>query len=122
MASLTAVVIDDDKDLGLMISTALVERGFTVHLAESGPEGVEAARKHKAALVTTEIDLPGFDGLEVIRRVRTFSNAPIMIVSTDNAIRDIEVSLVAGADGYLAKPVRPAVLQAYAEALLRRPA
>lgn len=122
MDTLTAVVIEDDPDVSLLISTVLQRSGFTVHTAATGPEGVDVARDANASLVTTDMNLPGFDGLEVIRRIRNFSGVPIMIISANDDSRDIEIGLFAGADQYLVKPFRPRILQAHAEALLRRPA
>ena len=122
MKPLTAVVIEDDADLNLVISTVLERIGFTVHTAATGPEGVKTAQETSPCLITTDMNLPGFDGLEVIRRIRLFSSAPIMIISAQSETRDIEVGLGAGADHYLAKPFRPRILQAHAHALLRRPA
>ncbi|WP_411374084.1 response regulator transcription factor [Arthrobacter sp. MPF02] len=122
MDTLSAVVIEDDPDVNLLISTVLQRAGFTVHAAVSGPEGVQAASRVQASLITTDMDLPGFDGLEVIRRIRMFSTAPIMIISATKEAGDIELGLFAGADQYLLKPFRPGVLEAHAKALLRRPA
>lgn len=121
MDTLTAVVIEDNPDINLLISTVLKKSGFTVHTAATGPEGVKAALATNPSLITTDMDLPGFDGLELIRRIRTFSDAPIMIISANDDSRDIEIGLFAGADQYLVKPFRPRILQAQAEALLRRP-
>lgn len=117
----TAVVIEDDPDINLLISTVLRKSGFTVHAAATGAEGVEAALATNPSLITTDINLPGFDGLELIRKVRTFSDAPIMIISANDNTRDIERSLYAGGDDFLVKPFKPRILQAHAEALLRRP-
>ncbi|MET1089732.1 MAG: response regulator [Arthrobacter sp.] len=122
MKPLIAVVIEDDPDLNQLISTILERISFTVHTAANGPDGVKAVRDTQPCLVTTDMNLPGFDGLEVIRRIRLFSTVPIMIISARTKTRDIEVGLGAGADDYLAKPFRPRILQAHAHALLRRPA
>ncbi|MET1088842.1 MAG: response regulator transcription factor [Arthrobacter sp.] len=122
MNTLTAVVIEDDPDLSHLIKTVLERGGFTVHTADNGPAGVRAVREHNPSLVTSDMNLPGFDGLEVIRRVRLFSNVPLMIISAGDELGDLEITLTAGADHYLPKPFRPKILQAFAHALLRRPA
>lgn len=121
MTTPTAVVIEDDPDLNKLISTVLERGGFTVHAAWDGPAGVRAVKETNPELVTTDMNLPGFDGLEVIRRIRQFSNVPLMIISANEDLRDLEVGLYSGADHYLPKPFRPKVLQAHAQALLRRP-
>ncbi|TLM74510.1 response regulator transcription factor [Pseudarthrobacter sp. NamB4] len=121
MKTPAAVVIEDDPDINLLISTILRKSGFMVHAAATGPAGVQAALTTKPSLITTDMDLPGFDSLELIRKVRTFSDAPIIVISANDNIRAIEMSLSAGADDFLVKPFRPRILQAHAEALLRRP-
>lgn len=122
MNSPTAVVIEDDPDLAGLISTAFGRAGFTVHTAGSGPDGVQSVKTLDPALVTIDLNLPGFDGLEVIRRIRLFSTVPLMVISASGHPHDHELALIAGADHYLATPFTPAVLQAHARALLRRPA
>lgn len=121
MNTRTAVVIEDDPDISHLIKTVLERSGFTVHTADNGPAGVRAAKEHNPSLITSDMHLPGFDGLEVIRRVRQFSTVPLMIISASNALHDVEIALIAGADHYLPKPFRPNILQAHAQALLRRP-
>ena len=118
----TAVVIEADPDINLLIRTLLQQSGFTVHTADTGPAGVEVVRHCEPGLITTGLSLPGFGGVEAIRQIRTFTAAPLMIVTASDDIRDVEAGLGAGADGYLAKPFRPRVLQAHAKALLHRPA
>ena len=121
MGSLAAVVIEDDPDNCRLIEVLLHGFGFTVHTAATGPDGVEAIRRLGPAIITTDLRLPGFGGVEVIRQVRLFTSAPIVIVSASNNIRDLEAGLGAGADGYLPKPFRPKVLKACVDVLLHRP-
>ena len=122
MDNLEAVVIEADPALALLISTVLREDGFTIQLATTGPAGVEAVQKSTPSMVTTDLFLPGFDGHEVIRRIRLFSDVPLLILCGSNDLVDLQSGLGAGADSYLAKPFSANVLQAYIRALQRRPA
>uniref|UniRef100_UPI003F4964EA response regulator transcription factor n=1 Tax=Pseudarthrobacter oxydans TaxID=1671 RepID=UPI003F4964EA len=121
MKTPTAVVIEDDPDLTHSISTVLRGAGFTVHAAGSGPEGVDTVQATDPAVVTMDLRLPGFDGQEAIRRIRSFSNVPILIISASNDLTDLQRGLGAGADGYVVKPVSAPILRARIRALLRRP-
>ena len=118
---LTAVVIEADPDIRGLLTGLLRQSGFTVHAAVTGADGVQAVRRHHPDLITTDLHLPGTDGLEVIRRTREFSDAYILIISTSNDPRDVVTGLDAGADDYITQPVRPTVLRARVEALQRRP-
>jgi DNA-binding response OmpR family regulator len=122
MNAITAVVIENDTDLKLLITDALEDGGFTVHTTGTGPDAVRTVQDLRPDLVTMDMNLPGMDAFAAIRRIRTYSSAPIMIISAGDDIRDIEAGLDAGADDYVAKPFRPKTLQARAHALLRRPA
>jgi two-component system OmpR family response regulator len=127
MDTLTAVVIDADPGTRHLTSHALHSSGFTVHTARTGPEGVLAVHRHRPDLVTTTMTRPGLTGPDpigpdLIGQIRTFSNTPLMIISDSDALEDLEAGFSAGADQYLVTPVTPALLQAHAQALLRRPA
>ncbi|MDN4645119.1 response regulator transcription factor [Arthrobacter sp. PsM3] len=118
---LTAVVIEDDPDVSELLTGLLRECGFAVHAAATGADGVQAARMHDPDLITTDLHLPGMNGLEAIRRIREFSDAYVLIVSTSNDQNDVFMGLDAGADDYITQPFRPLILQARVEALQRRP-
>ncbi|NIJ03481.1 DNA-binding response OmpR family regulator [Paenarthrobacter ilicis] len=111
-----AVVIEDDPDIQGLIILILERAGFTVYTGTTGPDGVAAVQLHNPELITTDLDLPGFSGLEVIRRVRLFSTAPLIVISGN---RDSEIeSITAGANAWLAKPFRPKELQHHAQTLI----
>lgn len=122
MNTLTAVVIEADPELSSQISSALQDGGFRVRTVGTGQDGIDAVSDDPPSLVTTDLQLPGIDGQEVVRRIRQFSNVPILILSTSNELGDLICGLGRGADGYLVKPVKPKVLLAHVQALLRRPA
>jgi DNA-binding response OmpR family regulator len=115
-----AVVIEDDADIRNLLEAILGQAGFACHAAATGPEGIEAIREHEPILTTLDISLPGIDGFEVARQIRSFSPTYIIILSARDEEIDTLMGLDAGADDYLTKPFRPRELRARIEAMLRR--
>jgi DNA-binding response OmpR family regulator len=115
-----AVVIEDDADIRNLLEAILGQAGFSCHPAGTGPEGIEAIRQHEPILTTLDISLPGIDGFEVARQIRSFSPTYIIILSARDEEIDTLMGLDAGADDYLTKPFRPRELRARIEAMLRR--
>jgi two-component system OmpR family response regulator len=116
-----AVVVEDDDDVRTSLTEVLQQSGFAVHAAASGLDGVEAVREHNPVIVTMDVGLPGFDGIEASRRIRTFSDAYLIIVTGRVDEADALMGFEAGADDYLTKPFRPRELRARIAAMLRRP-
>ena len=83
-------------------------------------EGINAVREHQPILTTLDVSLPGIDGFEVARRIRSFSNTYVIMLSARDEEIDTLMGLDAGADDYLTKPFRPRELRARIEAMLRR--
>ncbi|WP_447925830.1 response regulator transcription factor [Georgenia muralis] len=117
----TAVVVEDDADVRLLLAATLSQAGFTVHTAGSGADGVAAVREHAPAVVTLDLSLPDIDGFEVCRRIRAFSDAYVVMLTGRSEEIDTLLGLESGADDYLTKPFRPRELRARVEAMLRRP-
>ena len=115
-----AVVIEDDADIRNLLEAILGQAGFACHAASTGPEGIEAIRQYEPILTTLDISLPGIDGFEVARQIRSFSPTYIIILSARDEEIDTLMGLDAGADDYLTKPFRPRELRARIEAMLRR--
>jgi DNA-binding response OmpR family regulator len=116
----TAVVIEDDADVRNLLSAILNEAGFVCVPAATGIEGINAVREHEPILTTLDVSLPGIDGFEVARRIRSFSNTYVIMLSARNEEIDTLMGLDAGADDYLTKPFRPRELRARVEAMMRR--
>lgn len=116
-----AVVIEDDVDIRNLLEGVLSQAGFEVHTAVDGREGVEVVRRRQANVVTLDIGLPDIDGFEVLRRIRGFSNAYVVMLTGRTDEPDLLSALNAGADDYIAKPFRPRELRARVAAMLRRP-
>ncbi len=114
------MVIEDDTATAQRLVSVLAGAGFSCHIAADGERGVAAIREHGPILITLDIDLPGMDGFEVVRRLRTFSSTYVMMISDRTAEVDVLTGLEAGADDYLSKPIRPRELRARVQAMLRR--
>ncbi len=116
-----AVVIEDDADIRNLLEGVLRQAGFQVHTAAEGREGVEVVRNNMAQVVTLDIGLPDIDGFEVLRRIRNFSDAYVVMLTGRTEEPDLLSALNAGADDYIAKPFRPRELRARLAAMMRRP-
>jgi DNA-binding response OmpR family regulator len=115
-----AVVIEDDADIRNLLEAILAQAGFTCYTAGAGMEGIAAIRQYDPILTTLDISLPGIDGFEVTRQIRSFSSTYIIVLSARTEEIDTLMGLDAGADDYLTKPFRPRELRARIEAMLRR--
>ena len=120
-ASATVLVVDDEERLRELLRGYLVQAGFSVLLAADGPQALELARAQRPDLLVLDLMLPGIDGLEVCRQLRTFSDAYVLMLTARAEEIDRVVGLEVGADDYLTKPFSPRELVARARAMLRRP-
>ncbi|MCU1517481.1 MAG: DNA-binding response regulator [Pseudarthrobacter sp.] len=116
-----AVVIEDDADVRNLLEGVLSQAGFEVHTATEGRAGVEVVRHKKASVVTLDIGLPDIDGFEVLRRIRNFSDAYVVMLTGRTDEPDLLSALNGGADDYISKPFRPRELRARLAAMMRRP-
>lgn len=112
--------IDDDPSITDLLDMLLRKRGFEVTVANSGEEGLNLIRKTTPHVVILDLMMPGIDGWQVCKNVRSFSNVPILILSALNDAEMIASALDAGADDYLVKPVSSNVLVANLNKLIRR--
>jgi len=115
------LVVDDEQPIRELVRTYLRSERMDVITAEDGPAALEAIREHAPDVVVLDVMLPGFDGIEVCRRLRAFSDAYVLMLTARGEETDRVVGLSIGADDYLVKPFSPRELVARIKALLRRP-
>jgi len=114
------LVIDDDQAMTEMLRLVLEPNSFDVYEAHSGPEGIEATRQLKPEVVVLDLLMPGMDGWEVCKEIRTFSQVPILVLSAISKPGIVARALDEGADDYLLKPMPSSVLIAHLKRLARR--
>nr|WP_052165637.1 response regulator transcription factor [Micromonospora purpureochromogenes] len=120
-ARFRALVVDDEPPLVQVVSGYLTREGFDVVTAADGNAAVESARDTEPDIIVLDLMLPGIDGIEACRRIRTFSDAYIIMLTAKRDEVDKLVGLSVGADDYLTKPFSPRELVARVRAMLRRP-
>ena len=115
------LAIDDDPAVTSLIKRGLTYEGFTVETASSGEAALELARDHSPDLIILDIMMPGMDGLDVLRRIRSADTTlPVMMLTAKDAPADQIQALELGADDYVVKPFTFEVLLARVRVLLRR--
>jgi DNA-binding response OmpR family regulator len=114
------LVVEDERTIAESVAARLRAEGFLVELAYDGPGGVVAARTCRPDLVILDIMLPGFDGLEVCRRIQADRPVPVIMLTARDDETDLLVGLAVGADDYLTKPFSLRELAARVHAMLRR--
>ncbi|MBM3723356.1 MAG: response regulator transcription factor [Actinobacteria bacterium] len=115
------LVIDDDRALSEMLGIVLRAEGFDVDFCERGDTAFAAFRSSEPNVVLLDLMLPGRDGVEVCRQIRTESGVPIVMLTAKGDTVDVVTGLEAGADDYVVKPFKPKELIARLKACLRRP-
>jgi DNA-binding response OmpR family regulator len=115
------LVVDDEQPIRELVRGYLAREGHEVTEAADGPGAVAAFEVQQPDLVVLDVMLPGFDGLEVCRRLRATSDAYVLMLTARGEEIDRIVGLEVGADDYLVKPFSPRELVARVKALLRRP-
>lgn len=121
MSGPRVLVVDDEGPMVDLIGEYVRAAGMEVAVARDGPSAVEAVRDRRPDVIVLDVMLPGFDGFEVLRQVRTFSDAYVIMLTARAEEVDRIVGLSVGADDYLVKPFSPRELVARVKALLRRP-
>lgn len=107
------LIIEDHRESSELMSYLLSAHGFVVKAAEDGPSGVEMAAAEVPELILCDINLPGFDGFEVARRLRgdeRLRGVPLVALTAVAMVGDRERVLAAGFDGYISKPIDPQTL------------
>ena len=116
----TILVVEDELEIARLIRDYLERAGFAVRTAGDARTATEAARAAPPDLVVLDLGLPGGDGLDVIRAIRTSSRLPIIVVTARGDETDRVVGLELGADDYVVKPFSPRELVARVRSVLRR--
>ena len=116
-----ALVVDDEAALADVVASYLRREHFEVTVRHTGAEALAVARDVDPDVVVLDLGLPGIDGVEVCRQLRTFSDAYVVMLTARDTEMDTIVGLSVGADDYITKPFSPRELVARIRAMLRRP-
>ena len=118
---LRVLVVDDEPNLAELVSMALRYEGWQVTVAHTGTKAVAAAREVQPDAVVLDMMLPDFDGLEVLRRMRTSApDVPVLFLTARDAVEDRIAGLTAGGDDYVTKPFSLEEVVARLRGLMRR--
>ncbi|WP_307801917.1 response regulator transcription factor [Actinomadura violacea] len=120
MSETRILVVEDEPTIARAVADRLAAEGFAVETAADGPSAVERARAFEPHLVVLDVMLPGFDGLEVCRRVQAERPVPVLMLTARDDETDLLVGLGVGADDYVTKPFSMRELVARIRAVLRR--
>jgi DNA-binding response OmpR family regulator len=120
-AGYRALVVDDEIPLANVVASYLEREHFEVRVAHNGQDGVRVAREIDPDVVVLDLALPGIDGVEACRQIRTFSDAYVVMLTARDTELDTIIGLSVGADDYVTKPFSPRELVARIRAMLRRP-
>ena len=113
-------IIEDERPIAEAIAARLRSEDFTVEIAGDGPTGVDLVERLRPDLVILDLMLPGFDGVEVCRRIQRDRHVPVIMLTARDTEADLVTGLGAGADDYITKPFSQRALVARIEAVLRR--
>ncbi len=119
-AFMNILVVEDDPRISDVLEYALKADGYEVETAQRGREAIEMARRSSPGLIVLDVGLPDIDGFEVCRMVRTFSDVPVIFLTSRSDEIDRVVGLEIGGDDYVVKPFSPRELLARIKAILRR--
>lgn len=113
------LVIDDEIQIRRLLKIGLEDSGYSVFEAEDGKRGIQELINHKTSIVLLDLGLPDEDGLIVLKKIREFSDVPVIILSVRNSEKDIIYALDSGANDYITKPFNIGELLARIRASLR---
>lgn len=119
----TILLIEDEEDIAALIKLQAEISGYKLHVETDGINGYRAIERERPDLVVLDIMLPGQNGLDVCRKMKSHAdlkNIPVIIISAKNEELDVVLGLELGADDYVAKPFSPKILFSRIKAVLRR--
>ena len=122
LANQRILVVDDEAPIRRYLRAALGAQGLTVYETATGLDAIQAVLSHRPDIIILDLGLPDIDGIEVTRRLREWSQTPIIILSVREAEQDKIAALDAGADDYLTKPFGTGELLARMRVALRKQA
>lgn len=114
------LIVDDDNNIAELISLYLTKECYDTRIVNDGEEALRAFEQYNPNLILLDLMLPGMDGYQVCREIRTHSNVPIIMLSAKGEIFDKVLGLELGADDYIMKPFDSKELVARVKAVLRR--
>ena len=114
------LIVEDDKAVRNLMGTTLDIQEYRYHMAKNGAQALMEAVSQRPDVIILDLGLPDMDGVELIKKIRSWSNVPIIVVSARSEDADKVNALDAGADDYLTKPFNPLELVARAKSQLRR--
>ncbi|MEE1100950.1 MAG: response regulator transcription factor [Agathobacter sp.] len=114
------LIVDDDNNIAELISLYLTKECYDTHIVNDGEEALKAFDLYNPNLILLDLMLPGIDGYQVCREIRSKSNTPIIMLSAKGEIFDKVLGLELGADDYIMKPFDSKELVARVKAVLRR--
>lgn len=114
------LLVEDEKHIARFVELELKHEGYDVMVAFDGREGLAYASSENFDVLLLDVMLPGINGIEICRRVRTQSNVPIILLTARDAVMDRVAGLDAGADDYIVKPFAIEELLARIRTILRR--
>lgn len=116
----TVLIIEDEQDISRIVNDYLRVQGFSTFITENAGDGLQAVRHRQPDFIILDLTLPDADGIEVCRKLRTLTAAPILILSARSSDTDKVLALGFGADDYMTKPFSLSELVARVQAHLRR--
>lgn len=120
MPNNTILIVEDEEKIAQLLADYLQNTGYQTHCIYDGSNVEEWVKAHKPSLILLDLMLPGKDGMEICKAIRTFSNTPIIMVTARIEEIDRLLGLELGADDYICKPFSPREVVARVKAVLRR--
>lgn len=114
------LIIEDEEKIARFVELELIHEGYEVEKAYNGRDGLKLCETHPFDLILLDIMLPGLNGIEVLRRIRQFSDVPVILLTARDAVVDKVTGLDGGADDYITKPFAIEELLARIRVALRK--